>query len=105
MKSTFWSRTIKVGHGWVFQHGNDPKHTGRATKEQLRKKHLKVVERPSRSSGLGSMGKLQKEQKLGVSQQQRTEPIPRVALHYLQTFTSLKKCTFYNVYIVFFYAF
>uniref|UniRef100_A0A8C7HC78 Tc1-like transposase DDE domain-containing protein n=1 Tax=Oncorhynchus kisutch TaxID=8019 RepID=A0A8C7HC78_ONCKI len=35
-----------MGRGWVFQHDNDPKHTARATKEWLRKKHLKVLEWP-----------------------------------------------------------
>ncbi|KAK6316556.1 hypothetical protein J4Q44_G00119560 [Coregonus suidteri] len=34
-------RALKMGRGWVFQHDNDPKHTARATKEWLRKKHLK----------------------------------------------------------------
>jgi len=38
-------RALKIDHGWVFQHDNDPKHTARATKEWLRKKHLKVLER------------------------------------------------------------
>ena len=40
-------RELKMGHGWVFQHGNDPKHTPKATKEQLKKKHIKVLEWPS----------------------------------------------------------
>uniref|UniRef100_A0AAZ3Q527 Tc1-like transposase DDE domain-containing protein n=1 Tax=Oncorhynchus tshawytscha TaxID=74940 RepID=A0AAZ3Q527_ONCTS len=35
--------------GWVFQHDDDPKHTARATKEWLRKKHFKVLEWPSQS--------------------------------------------------------
>ncbi len=33
---------LKMGHGWVFQHDNDPKYTARATKGWLRKKHFKV---------------------------------------------------------------
>ncbi len=37
-------RALKMGRGWVFQHDNDPKHTARATKEWLRKKHFKVLE-------------------------------------------------------------
>ncbi|KAI4894601.1 hypothetical protein NFI96_000712 [Prochilodus magdalenae] len=34
-------RALKMGHGWVFRHDNDPKHTARATKKWLRQKHFK----------------------------------------------------------------
>ncbi len=43
------ARTLKMGRGWVFQHDNDPKHTAKATKEWLKKKHIKVLEWPSQS--------------------------------------------------------
>ncbi|KAI3375538.1 hypothetical protein L3Q82_003864 [Scortum barcoo] len=36
------ARALKMKRGWVFQHDNDPKHTARATKEWLRKKHFKL---------------------------------------------------------------
>ncbi|CDQ79586.1 unnamed protein product [Oncorhynchus mykiss] len=35
------ARALKMKHGWVVQHDNDPKHTARATNEWLRKKHFK----------------------------------------------------------------
>ncbi|KAJ4927081.1 hypothetical protein JOQ06_014818 [Pogonophryne albipinna] len=35
------ARALKMKRGWVFQHDNDPKHTARAMKEWLRKKHFK----------------------------------------------------------------
>ncbi len=38
------ARALKIGRGWVFQHDNDPKHTAKATKEWLKKKHIKVLE-------------------------------------------------------------
>ncbi|KAK3506568.1 hypothetical protein QTP70_009910 [Hemibagrus guttatus] len=41
------ARALKMGRGWVFQHDNDPKHTAKATKEWLKKKHIKVLEWPS----------------------------------------------------------
>ncbi|KAI4877039.1 hypothetical protein NFI96_033528, partial [Prochilodus magdalenae] len=46
------ARAMKMKRGWVFQHDNDPKHTARATKEWLRKKHFKVLEWPSQSPDL-----------------------------------------------------
>ncbi|KAI4904925.1 hypothetical protein NFI96_004658 [Prochilodus magdalenae] len=42
-------RTLNMGHGWVFQHDSDPKHTAKATKEWLNKMHIKVMEWPSQS--------------------------------------------------------
>ncbi len=41
-----------MSRGWVFQHNNDLKHTARATKEWLRKKHFKVLEWPRQSLDL-----------------------------------------------------
>ena len=45
-------RALKMGRGCVFQHDNDPKHTAKATKEWLKKKHIKVLEWPSQSPDL-----------------------------------------------------
>uniref|UniRef100_A0A6I8RG85 Uncharacterized protein n=1 Tax=Xenopus tropicalis TaxID=8364 RepID=A0A6I8RG85_XENTR len=36
------ARKLKMGRGWVFQHDNAPKHTAKATKEWLKKKHIKL---------------------------------------------------------------
>ncbi len=43
------SQDIEMGRGWVFQHDNDPKHTAKATKEWLKKKHIEVLEWPRTS--------------------------------------------------------
>ncbi len=48
-------KALKTGRSWVFQHDNDPKHTARATKEELRKKHFKFLEWPSQSPDLNSI--------------------------------------------------
>uniref|UniRef100_A0A3P9HRU3 Transposase Tc1-like domain-containing protein n=1 Tax=Oryzias latipes TaxID=8090 RepID=A0A3P9HRU3_ORYLA len=39
--------TLKMKDGWVFQHNNHPKHVARVTKEELHKKHFKILEWPS----------------------------------------------------------
>ncbi len=50
-----------MGHGWVFQHENDPKHTAKATKEWLKKQHINVLESPTQSPDLNPIENLWRE--------------------------------------------
>ncbi len=67
---TVRARTLIMGRGGVFQHDNDQKHTAKATKEWLKKKHIKVLEWPSQSPDLHHIDNLWREPKDRVAKHQ-----------------------------------
>lgn len=60
--------SLKIKHGWVFQHDNDTKQMTRTTKEWLHKKHFKVLEWPSQPPDLKPRENLWRELKVHVAQ-------------------------------------
>ncbi|KAI4899511.1 hypothetical protein NFI96_011508 [Prochilodus magdalenae] len=61
------TRTVRKNPQNPQGHDNDPKHTARATKEWLRKKHFKVLEWPSQSPDLTPSKNLWRELKVRVA--------------------------------------
>ena len=46
------SRDLRLGQSLIFQQDNDPKHTAKATLEQFKGNHVKVLEWPNQSPDL-----------------------------------------------------
>ncbi len=65
------ARALKKGRGWIFQHDNDPKHTAKATKEWLKKKHIMVLVWSSQSPDLNPIENLWREQVSSAKRQPR----------------------------------
>lgn len=50
-------RAVRMKHGWILWHDNDPKHTTWPTKRRLCKKHFKVLQWPNQYPNLNPIEK------------------------------------------------
>ena len=61
------ARKLKLGHRWIFQQDNDPKHTSKSTQKWLTEHKIKLLPWPSQSPDLNLWAELKEE-----SAQERT---------------------------------
>lgn len=79
------ARTLKMDWERVFQHGNNPKHTDKATKEWLKEKHTEVMEWPSQPPDLSPLENLWKTLKLRAAKKPKGKQVPKCFLRHVKT--------------------